>query len=206
MLSRVAEGLSTILGLIDITSKMSRGAKFAKIVGYSSDKSDHSEIADHLVVLNFSYANMRKDDKETLSKFNINSIDINKFNYDSIDLKGVDINDFKNEVRNNLSLALYEINNPKPKKKENDDEVSNDEYLNDIVVFNWNTKRLSILGQEVKKETIVKGEYKKSASGAKTIAKKLIMKHADLRVDKYRRFAIDNLNIVNLMGETLEIQ
>jgi len=189
-----------VLRLMEITSDMSKGAKFARIIGYSSDKSDHSEIADHTIILNFSYANMRKDDKETLRTFDVNVVDVNKFNYDSIDTKGMELTTYKNEVRNCLQNALYEINNPKKK------ETSNDDYLNDMLVFNYNTLRLSIIGQGVKKETIVEGEYKKVKSAPLTIAKKLIKKQANLRVDKYKRFTIDNLSIVNLQGETLELQ
>lgn len=189
-----------VLRLMEITSDMSKGAKFARIIGYSSDKSDHSELADHTIILNFSYGNMRKDDKETLRTFDVNVVDVNKFNYDSIDTKGMELTAYKNEVRNCLNNALYEINNPKKK------ETSNDDYLNEMLVFNWNTERLSIIGQGVKKETIVEGEYKKVKSAPLTIAKKLIKKQANLRVDKYKRFAIDNLSIVNLQGETLEIQ
>jgi len=190
-----------VLRLIQITSDMSKGAKFARILNYSSDKSDHSEIADHTIILNFSYSNMRKDDKQTLRTFDVNVVDVNKFNYDSIDTKGMELSAYKNEVRNCLSNALYEINNPKPNTN-----VNNDEYLNEILVFNWNTNKLSIIGQGVKKETIVEGEYKKVKSAPLTIAKKLIMKQANLRVDKYKRFKLDNLSIVNLQGETLEIQ
>ena len=189
-----------VLRLIDITSDMSKGAKFARIIGYSSDKSDHSEIADHTIILNFSYQNMIKDDKETLRTFDVNVVDVNKFNYDSIDTKGMELTTYKNEVRNCLQNALYEINNPKKK------ETSNDDWLNNMLVFNWNTERLSILGEEVKKNVIVEGEYKITKSAPLTIAKKLIKKQAKLRVDKYRRFAIDNLSIVNLQRETLEIQ
>ncbi len=190
-----------VLRLIQITSDMSKGAKFARIMDYSSDKSDHSEIADHTIILNFSYANMKKDDKETLRTFDVNLVDVNKFNYDSIDTKGMELNAYKNEVRNCLNNALYEINNPKENNR-----VSNDDYLNDILVFNWNSEKLSIIGQGVKKETIVEGEYKKVKSAPLTIAKKLIMKQANLRVNKYRRYLVDNLSIVKLQGETLEIQ
>lgn len=189
-----------VLELIDKTNSM-KGAKFASISDYSSDYSQHSELANHTIILNFSYANMRKDDKETLRTFDVNLVDVNKFNYDSIELNGKDLTTYKNEVRESLNNALYEINNPTKK-----DRVNNDEYLNDILVFNWNTERLSILGQEVKKSVIVEGDFKKQKSAPKTIAKKLIMKQANLRVDKYRRFAIDNLSIVKLQGETLEIQ
>jgi len=190
-----------VLRLIEITTDMSKGAKFATIKDYSSDKSEHSEIANHSIILNFSYANMKKDDKETLRNFDVNVVDVNKFNYDSIDTKGMELGAYKNEVRNSLQNALYEINNPKQVER-----VNNDDYLNDILVFNWNTERLSIIGQGMKKETIVEGEYKKVKSAPLTIAKKLIMKQANLRVDKYRRYAIDNLSIVKLQGETLEIQ
>jgi hypothetical protein len=190
-----------VLRLIQITSDMSKGAKFARIMDYSSDKSEHSEIANHTIILNFSYANMKKDDKETLRNFDVNLVDVNKFNYDSIDTKGMELTIYKNEVRNCLQNALYEINNPKQSNK-----VSNDEYINDILVFNWNTERLSIIGQGVKKETTIQGEYKKVKSAPLTIAKELIKKQANLRVNKYRRYAIDNLSIVNLQGETLEIQ
>jgi hypothetical protein len=189
-----------VLRLMEITSDMSKGAKFARIIEYSSDKSDHSELADHTIILNFSYENMRKDDKQTLRTFDVNVVDVNKFNYDSIDTKGMELTAYKNEVRNCLNNALYEINNPKKK------ETSNDYYLNDMLVFNHNTLRLSIIGQGVKKEIIVEGEYKKVKSAPLTIAKKLIKKQANLRVEKYKRFTIDNLSIINLQGETLEIQ
>jgi hypothetical protein len=190
-----------VLKLIDITSNMSRGAKFCSINEYSSDVSKHSELANYLILLNFDYKNMLKDDKETLSKFDINLIDVNKFNYANVDTCGVELEVFKNEVREQLETALYEINNPSKKTR-----VNNDDWLNDMLVFNWNTKRLSIIGQGVKKSVIVEGDFNKTKMGAKTIAKKLIKKQADLRVDKYKRFAIDNLSVVNLQGETLEIQ
>lgn len=189
-----------VIRLIELTSEMSKGAKFARIYNYSSDVSKQSEIADHTIILNFSYSNMRKDDKETLRNFDVNSVDVNKFNYDTLDLGGVTLTDYKNQVRNCLANALYEINNPKQR------EESNDVYLNDILVYNLNTNKLSILGQSVSKDTLVEADMKKVASKPLTIAKKLIMKQANLRVNKYRRYKIDNLNIVKLQGETLEIQ
>ena len=192
-----------VLKLIENTSDMSKGAKFARILGYSSDKSEHSELANHLIILNFSYENMKKDDKVTLQNFDLNLVDVTKFNYSSIDLDGQDLETFQNQVRENLQNVLAELITPTTTKK---DRENNDEWVNDMLVFNWKTQRLSLIGQGVKKETIVEGDYKKPKSKPKTIARKLIMKMADLRVSKYRRYAIDNLSIVNLQGETLEIQ
>lgn len=190
-----------IIDLYEHTKYMAKGAKFAKIGDYSSDKSDHSEIADHLIILNFSYANMKKDDKETLDKFNVANVDVNRFNYDGIDRDGMSVEVFKEEVQKMLAQALSEIKNPSKKERKN-----NDIKLNDILVWNTETRRLSILAQEAKKTIIVEGEYKLVKSKPKTIAKKLIKKQANLRVDKYRRFAIDNLREVRLNGDVLEVQ
>jgi hypothetical protein len=190
----------TVLYLFEKTNDMNSGAKYSKIGGYSSDVSEHSEIAEHLVILNFSYEQMKKDDKETLKNFNVNSVDINRFNYDNIDLNGMSLETYKNEVRNCLQVALTEINNPKQNEREN-----NDIHINNILVFNTKTCRLSIKGQLQKKDITVVGEYKKEKNKPKTIAKKLIMKQANLRVSKYRRYCIDNMNEVKLQGEVLEI-
>lgn len=201
IVSKYGCSIEVVMKLIEITDNMSSGAKFATIGQYVSNVSNQTEMSKHTILLNFSYENMRKDDKETLKNFNVLNVDVNNWNYDSIDLNGVSLNDYKNEVRNQLNVALYEINNPKTRSVEN-----NDQKINDILVFNWNTEKLSILGQSVKKEVILEGDFKKVKSAPKTIAKNLIMSQAKLRVNKYRRFLIDNLSDVKLQGETLQIQ
>jgi hypothetical protein len=190
-----------VINLIDITTNMERGAKYASLKEYCSNKSNNTELANHQIILNFSYENMKKDDKERLRTFDINSVDINKFNYDSIDLNGKDINTFKDEVRSLLAEVLEELKNPIKKNR-----VNNDIWINDMLVFNTQTEKLSLIGESVKKSVIIEGEFKKQKSVPKTIAKKLVKKQADLRSDKYRRYSIDNLNFINLQGENLEIQ
>jgi uncharacterized protein YqfA (UPF0365 family) len=90
-----------------------------------------------------------------------------------------------------------------PKKAK---DTSNDVWLNKILVFNVGTRRLSMVGEEVKKAVVQSGEYKKVASVPNTIAKALIRKQLDFRTDKYRRFTIDNFEgELKLQGETLNI-
>lgn len=185
--------------LIEITSDMNKGAKIARVLYYASDKADHTEIADHSVIIGFNYGNMIKDDKAILERFNVNVVDIDRWNYDSIDLNGVPLNEYKEQVRQALPQALYEMNNPKKREK-------NDQWLNAVLVFNWNTERLAIVGQGMKKQVVVQGEYKKVKSKPLTIAKTLIKKQANLRSDKYKRLVLDNLSIVRLQGEELQIQ
>jgi hypothetical protein len=191
--------------LIEITNDMERiGARFARLNKYRSDKSDHTELASHTLLLNFSYANMLKQEKERLTTVNISAIDVERFNYDRINFekKGYDnVESYKVAVAEELETALAEMRQPKESKGE-----SNDIWLNKVLVFNTNTQRLSIVGEEVKKVVVEQGEFKKVASDPKTTAKNLIKKQLDFRTDKYRRFAIDNIEgELKLQGETLEI-
>ena len=194
--------------LVRITTDMEGlGARFARVNKYRSDKSDHTELASHTLLLNFSYANMLKQEKEKLETANVGGIDVERYNYEgriNYEKKGYATAEaYKNAVAEALETALAELRTPKAKK---DDEVSNDIWLNKVLVFNTNTRRLSIVGEEVKKVVVEQGEFKKVASDPKTIAKELIRKQLDFRTDKYRRFAIDNFEgELKLQGETLEI-
>ena len=205
--------ISTALGcspesvgrLIEITNEMeSVGARFARLNKYRSDKSDHTELASHTLLLNFSYENMVKQERERLTNVNISAIDVERFHYDRINFekKGyATLEDYKVAVGEELETALAELRQPKESKGE-----SNDIWLNKVLVFNTNTQRLSIVGEEVKKVVVEQGEFKKVASDPKTTAKNLIRKQLDFRTDKYRRFTIDNIEgEMKLQGETLEI-
>lgn len=185
--------------LIETTDNMTKGARFASLKGYRSDKTEQTESADHVVILGFSYANMKEADKEVLKSFDLSVVDVESFNYNKIDTKGKSLDQFKAEVKSSLSTALEEMRTPSTKAPKD----TNDVWLNDILVFNRNTKRLSIVGKSVTKKVTEQGEYKKTASAPKTIAKEII--RYQLKSNDYRRFAIDNLNVVNLQGETLEI-
>ena len=192
---------AVVYELIAITSEMKRGAKIASVLNYCSDKSEHSEIADHSVIIGFDYGNMKGEDKEKLRNFDVTTVDVNSWNYESIDTKGLSVEEYKIQVREALVEALYEMNNPTEKTR-----VNNDQWLNSVLVFNWNTERLAIIGQGIKKNVLIEGEYKKVKSAPKTVAKNLIKKQANLRSDKYKRLTVDNLTTVRLQGEELKIQ
>lgn len=188
--------------LIDLTGSLERvGARFARLNEYRSDKSDNTESASHTVLLNFSYANMLKDEKQKLMNFDVNEVDVNAYDYSKINTGSLTVEQYKQAVKDALPTALAEINAPKTAKGQ-----SNDVWLNKIMVFNLNTLRLSIVGEAVKKAVVEEGEYKQVKSAPLTVAKQLIKKQAGCRSDKYRRFAIDNFEgAVKLQGETLEI-
>lgn len=185
--------------LIEATNQIS-GVSLISINGYSSDKSNNTEIANQLINIGASYQNMIKKDSNIYANFDINTVDVDKFNYASIDTGKLTLEQFKQAVKENLEIALTELQAPKKSKE------TNDVYLNKALVYNLNTMRLSIIGQQINKVVETKGEFKIVKSSPKTIAKKLIEKQAKGRTQTLRRFALDNLiNTISINGDKLEI-
>lgn len=185
--------------LIEATNQIS-GVSLISINGYSSDKSNNTEIANQLINIGASYENMIKKDSNIYANVDLNLIDIDKFNYASIDTAKLTLEQFKQAVKENLSIALTELQAPKKSKE------TNDIYLNKALVYNLNTMRLSVIGQQINKVVETKGEFKIVKSSPKTIAKRLIEKQVKGRTQTLRRFALDNLiNSISINGDKLEI-
>jgi hypothetical protein len=186
--------------LISATNEIG-GVSAVSIKGYSSDISQNSEVANQLINVGASYQNMLAKDENIYANFDIESVDVERFDYATIDMGKLTLEQFKAEVKNQLSVALVELNQP---KKSND--TSADIWLNKALVFNLNTMRLSIRGMQLNKSVEVKGTFKVVKSAPKTIAKRLIEKQAKGRSATLRRFAIDNLvGAIKLVGQELEI-
>ena len=190
--------------LIQATNEIG-GCSMISLGGYSSDKSNNTEVAKHLINIGASYEKMKIKDSnifDTLNSENVvNIIDINKFDYNSIDLNGISLTEYKKQVTENLPIALAELQSGKKPK-----DTSNDIWLNKALVFNLNTMRLSIFGQRINKTIEVKGEYKKTASKPKTISKKLIEEQTKSKTNILGRFALDNLiGQININKDTVEI-
>lgn len=185
--------------LIEATNQIS-GVSLISINGYSSDKSNNTEIANQLINIGASYQNMIKKDSNIFANVDLNLIDVDKFNYTSIDTAKLTLEQFKQAVKENLPIALTELQAPKKSKE------TNDIYLNKALVYNLNTMRLSVIGQQINKVVETKGEFKIVKSSPKTIAKKLIEKQVKSRTASLRRFALDNLiNTISINGDKLEI-
>jgi len=192
--------IEQINDLISATNGI-KGVSFVSIKGYSSDKSNNTEIANHLINIGASYANMITKDGNIYANFDVTSVNIDKFDYSAIDTAGLTLDEYKAEVKKELPVALDELNQPKAKK-----DTSADIWLNKALVFNLNTLTLSIFGQSVTKNVETKGTFKLVKSAPKTVAKRLIEKQAQGKAQTLRRFALNNLvGSVTLKGETLEI-
>ena len=182
----------TLVGLrqlIDLTQV--KGVKFVSIKGYCSAASGNSELADQLINVGASYENMLTKDAVTFDTLDINTIDIDSYNYDTINKAGLTIDQFKKAVKESLSLALYELQNPT--KRAESGTVDNDIALNKALLYNMNTKNLGIFGQQVNKTVHVKGDVKIVKSAPKTVAKQIIQNLVNSRTSKLRRFTLSNI-------------
>jgi hypothetical protein len=196
--------IESVEQLINLTNGI-KGVSFVSLKGYSSDKSEGTETANHLVNIGASYANMLTKDTNIYADFDVNTIDLDAFNYATIDTNGLTLADYKKQVKEALTVALTELQAPKKAK-----DTSNDIWLNKALVFNLNTMRLSIFGQGMTKTVTEKGEFKVVKSAPKTIAKKLIEMQANEgkggKSQMLRRFALDNFNgTINVSGDTVEL-
>jgi len=199
----------SVENLINLTSENSK-VRFISLKGYNSDKSLNTEVADHLVSINVknekvkenSLCELNSDDKMIKDYFDIQAQGweyAKKYN-----LKDLTEQEFHKQVVDQFYIALHELRNPQTAKELG--RANNDIQIEGTpLYFNTNTLRLSILGLSQRKTVKQEGVFKKVASAPKTVAKEIINYIVKPQVDKYRRFAIDNLNGIKMDGEILEI-
>ncbi len=196
----------TVRNLIELTNNK-QGVQFVSIKGYNSDKSLHTEVANHLVNINASYGNMIEKDILTLQS-DVNEIkekclEIEKnWNYERYDLDGMPLAQFRAQVKDQFIVAVEKKRLAKlnPKEREN-----NDIQLNKALYFNTKTLRLAVFGSSLNKTVKQEGVFKKVKSATLTVSGQIVDKALETKTAKLRRFAIDNLNGINLQGEVLEI-
>ena len=192
--------LKQVEELITATNNIN-GVSFVSVNGYSSDKSNNTEVSNQVVNIGASYKNMLTKDSDIYTNFDISKVDVDKFNYNTINTKNLTLDEYKKAVKEALPIALEELSQPKKKK-----DTSNDIWLNKALVFNINTMRLGVFGQGINKVVKKQGTFKVVKSAPKTVAKRLIESQAKGKAQKLRRFAIDNLvGNVKVSGETVEI-
>lgn len=195
------EAVEKLINLTNANGKV----RFVSLKGYNSDESLNTEEANHVININ---ANYGKTLEKSLVELNSDEMLIKAefliwaetWNYDKYNLDGVSVKDYRSQVVEAFHIALTELRNPKTGSR-----VSNDIRLNDALVFNTTTLRLSIMGLSQSKTVVQEGVFKKVKSAPKTVTKEIINYVVKPRTDKIRRFTMDNLNGLKMDGETLEI-
>jgi hypothetical protein len=179
--------------ILDLISGFNfNGVSFVSIKSYCSDSSSNSEVADVLINVGASYANMKAKDLEVLKSANAREL-----------------------VSENFGLALIEqaiaekiasIETPSVARSNG----QKDAYINlnekGTLKFCKETKSIMISGTVVTKKVLISGVYKEVNSKPLTLAKKHLDKMLDLRLAKIRYYKISNiLSEVRVKGDTIEI-
>jgi hypothetical protein len=188
----------TLNELIEKTNEYGLG--YLKINGYKSDISGGTETANQLINIGMNYKKAIQRSLVTFENVDLSKIDINNYNYSLIDTKGLSLSDYKQAVKDSLELALSELKKaPEPKK-------TNDFYLNKVLVFNYTTLKLSIVGKSESKEVEVKGDFNVTKKAPLTVAKELIKRECKAPTNSMRRFKVDNITNVKFSGDTIELE
>lgn len=183
------------------------GVCFVAINGYSSNASGHTEVANQLINVGASYENAVKKDAATLENVNLEyvSLKAENYNYDAIDRNGLSLDEYIQQVKMSLPVALAEMIAAK-NNSGTGNRVDNDIWFNKVLVYNTNTKNLAIRGMQVNKTVEVKGDFKIVKSAPKTIAKKLIEKSINSRTATLRKFIVPNvIEHIKIDGKNLSL-
>ena len=188
----------TLHELIEKTNEYGLG--YFKINGYKSDISNGTETANQLINIGMNYKNAVEKSLVTYDNVDLSKIDINDYNYSLIDTKGLSLSDYKQAVKDSLELALSELKKaPKPK-------TTNDVYLNKVLVFNYTTLKLSIVGKSESKTVEVKGDFNVTKKAPLTLAKEFIKRECKAPTNSMRRFKVDNITNVKFSGDTIILE
>jgi hypothetical protein len=174
------------------------GAKFISL-HYTSKT---NEVAVHTINTNITVMNAKQKDFETLKNCDIDAI-ANLFLQKDIPVEVTKQAhaEMLESAEKNLSSNIEE--------RTISSQAQTDAYENicNGIRLHKETGHLHIFGQAIQKKVLVSGEPKKPVKSApKTIAKKMITKHLDLRASKYRTFILPEVKQAKVNGETIEIQ
>jgi hypothetical protein len=170
-----------------------KGVSFVSIKGYCSDSSENSEIADVLINVGASYANMKASDLETLQSAKATELVTENF--------GIGL----------IEQALTEKIQSIVKPSENHSNGQKEAYVNlnstGTLKLCKENKNVLISGVVVRKTVIREGIFKEVKSRPLTLAKKHIEKTLDLKTSKIRYYKISNIvNSVKVSGNTIIIE
>lgn len=177
-----------------------KGAKFISINNYLSVGTH--EIANYILNVNISIENAKKTDYERL--MNCNKKDLKSISLSSgiaIDILTLSLSEMLVSAEKNLSPDL------KDRTAQSQGQTAAYVQLAPGVKLHTDTFEVHIFGQLIKKDLVKVGDNYKPLpnSSDKTLGKKAITEHLDLRAGKYRTFVLGNADSLKVDGEKIII-
>ena len=175
-----------------------KGASFVGIKGYTS--STTGEVANHVVIANFSYGNAVEKDLKALD--GATDIDIQAI----ADKSGFTVDLVKTAI---AKLAESFRKNMNPETQSNQSKAQQDAYINisPCIKLHIETGKLHIYALAHSKVVLVEGEYKPVNSRELTLCQNAVKKYFEFSTAKYRNFIVEpsQLSGVNIAGEKIII-
>jgi hypothetical protein len=176
------------------------GAQFVGIKAYRS--STTNELANHVVIANFSYYNAVQKDLKALKEATNEDIKViatsNNF---SIELVKQAIEKLTESFENNL--------NPETKSNQSKAQTESYEPINECMKLHIETGKIFIYALTVPESKVIleAGEYKEVKSRDLTLAQNAVKKYFKFSTAKFRQFAVnaDQLSGVNIDGDKISI-
>lgn len=176
------------------------GASFISINNYLAKTS--GELANHRLNVNISVKNAKETDLNRLR--NCTDKDLEMISKAS----NIDFETCKQALSEMLASAEKNLSE-NIEDRTNQSKGQSDAFItltkNGSVKLHKDTLAVHIFGMHIDKTVLVKGEYKQVKSKPKTLAKKAITKHLDLRAEKFRTFILANADNLKVSGDVIEI-
>jgi hypothetical protein len=176
------------------------GAKFIGINNYLS-VSTH-EIANFILNVNISIENAKKTDLKRLQACTDNDLkDINKVSGIAIDILKLSLAEMITSAQKNLSANIED------RTAQSQGQTGAYIPLAKGVKLHTDTLEVHVFGLLISKELVLKGDnYKPTPNSSdKTLGKKAITDHLDLRTGKFRTFVVGNADSLKVDGTVIEI-
>lgn len=175
------------------------GSQFVGIKAYRS--STTNELADHVVLANFSYYNAIQKDLKALKEATSEDVKaIATATNFSTDLVKQAIDKLTQSFENNL--------NPETKSNQSKAQEEIYEPINQCMKVHIETGKLFIYAMSISKQVIEKGEYKEVNSRDLTLAQNAVKKYFNFSTAKFRQFTVntDQLTGVNIDGDKITVK
>jgi hypothetical protein len=185
----------TILTFVSV--KNIKGTSFVGVKNYENKE---GEVSNQTFVVGIDYENLLKNDYDKLLAFDVSTL---KTNIDAEIVK-----EAYTELLDSLRKRLADEQTKAKLLAKGDktivaSQAQKDAYIHLCKGLKTQDNSLYIYGLMVRKQVIKAIEYKKVNSFAKTIAKNLIKKAADLRETKYKMFKLGKLEELKIAGVTI---
>lgn len=180
-----------------VACKTINGTSFVGVRNYENSK---GEVSNQTFLVGINYANLLKNDLETLKAFDIKPL-INKYDKEIVSKAYNEL--LTSLIKRTATEVEKEILRASNDSTMNRSDAQANAFENVAKGLKTKDEALYIYGLSVRKEVLVKGNYPSVNSQLKTIVKNEIKKSANLKETKYKQFKLGNLEELNIQGVTI---